>query len=217
MCTNERKLLVVPVAKLKPNGFNPKPRTMRSQKFLELREFIARHGMYAPIVIARDFTIIDGHRRAAVAIDLGWAEVTCVMISAGAQEAWAEMVQTTLGMDGRQVLAATAQGMAPEFLRPVAQKRAKLLRAIAGDDYYQELAAQGVSVGVVGVVTRLRNYLEWPASEDNLLLHWLLEHKMQRPVIDMMKRDKYKEHGTTLALAQAIRSNRPAGIVAAMI
>lgn len=208
MCTNEQRLLMVAISKLKFNGFNPASRTRRTKKFLELRESMGRHGQLAPITVAKDYMILDGHRRTAVAIDLGWREIMAVMSGVNAQLAWAEMVQTTVGIDGKQAVEATAQGLDPAYLSAGRRQDVEQLQAMAGEQYAQ-LAAKNVGLHVVKIVRRVRGYLEWGEDENHTILMWLLDHAMQYQARKLIEADPFNERNTRAVIEAAIRSGRP--------
>lgn len=66
----EQKML--PLASLRPAGYNPQRMTERQKA--ELRASIQEFGMVIPIVVNRDLTIIGGHHRVEAALELGIQE-----------------------------------------------------------------------------------------------------------------------------------------------
>ena len=84
------KFEVVPVAKLKPSKYNPPDRVESGigslmtnvKKNMECTEY----GLLAPIVVANDYTIIDGHRRYTVAVNLGIKKVPVIKHNSSSHE-----------------------------------------------------------------------------------------------------------------------------------
>jgi site-specific DNA-methyltransferase (adenine-specific) len=78
MKTAELKSL--PVSDLKPAAYNPRKKLKPGDKEYEnLKNSIAEFGFADPLVVNADMTIIGGHKRLTVAIDLGFNEVPCAM------------------------------------------------------------------------------------------------------------------------------------------
>jgi len=84
------KFEVVPVTKLKPSKYNPPDRVESGisslmnnvKKNMECTEY----GLLAPIVVANDYTIIDGHRRYTVAVNLGIKKVPVIKHNSSSHE-----------------------------------------------------------------------------------------------------------------------------------
>lgn len=45
----------------------------------DLAESISQHGLFSPIIIKPDGTILSGHRRFAAVKRLGWEEIECTV------------------------------------------------------------------------------------------------------------------------------------------
>ena len=68
------------MTKVKPSKFNPTVRTDKnSAKYKALRKNIETHGLLTPIVLSKNFTIIDGHRRFNCLKDLGVRKVPAII------------------------------------------------------------------------------------------------------------------------------------------
>ena len=68
------------MTKVKPSKFNPTIRTDKnSAKYKALRKNIETNGLITPIVLSKNFTIIDGHRRFNCLSDLGAKKVPAII------------------------------------------------------------------------------------------------------------------------------------------
>ena len=75
------ELKVLPVSELKPAAYNPRKKLKKGDKDYEkIRKSIEEFGFADPLVVNSDMTIIGGHQRLTVAIDLGYTEVPCSVV-----------------------------------------------------------------------------------------------------------------------------------------
>ena len=75
------ELKVLPVSVLKPAEYNPRKKLKPGDKEYEkIKGSIEEFGFADPLVVNADMTIIGGHQRLSVAIDLGYTEVPCAVV-----------------------------------------------------------------------------------------------------------------------------------------
>ena len=75
------ELKVLPVAVLKPAEYNPRKKLKPGDKEYEtIKASIEEFGFADPLVVNADMTIIGGHQRLSVAMDLGITEVPCAVV-----------------------------------------------------------------------------------------------------------------------------------------
>lgn len=211
MCIQNMRLKMIAVSGLKPNGFNPYSRTVRkTKKYKDLLASIRQHGILNPLLVSPDGLVIDGHRRLACAIDLGVADVPCVVISTNAQLAWSQAVFTQQGISGRQIIETTAQGLSTTYLPATVAKEVIDLQETAGPMLFKEMAEAGVSVGVRTALNKVCAYTgdsspEWRSR----VLRWLVRHKMQLESRKAIESDPLNEDGTRERLRAAINRDDP--------
>ena len=74
-------LKVLPVTELKPAQYNPRKKLKPGDKEYEkIKNSIEEFGFADPLVVNADMTIIGGHQRLTVAMDLGYTEVPCAIV-----------------------------------------------------------------------------------------------------------------------------------------
>ena len=74
-------LKVLPVTELKPAEYNPRKKLKPGDKEYEkIKNSIEEFGFADPLVVNADMTIIGGHQRLTVAMDLGYTEVPCAIV-----------------------------------------------------------------------------------------------------------------------------------------
>ena len=75
------ELKVLPISVLKPAEYNPRKKLKPGDKeYQKIKNSIEEFGFADPLVVNSDMTIIGGHQRLNVAIDLGYTEVPCAVV-----------------------------------------------------------------------------------------------------------------------------------------
>ena len=75
------ELKVLPVSVLKPAAYNPRKKLKPGDKEYEkIKKSIHEFGFADPLVVNADMTIIGGHQRLTVAMELGYTEVPCAVV-----------------------------------------------------------------------------------------------------------------------------------------
>lgn len=75
------ELRTLPVSVLKPAEYNPRKKLKPGDKeYKKIKDSIEEFGFADPLVVNADMTIIGGHQRLNVAIDLGYTEVPCAVV-----------------------------------------------------------------------------------------------------------------------------------------
>lgn len=75
------ELKVLPISALKPAEYNPRKKLKPGDKeYQKIKNSIEEFGFADPLVVNSDMTIIGGHQRLNVAIDLGYTEVPCAVV-----------------------------------------------------------------------------------------------------------------------------------------
>lgn len=75
------ELKVLPVSVLKPAAYNPRKKLKPGDKEYEkIKKSIQEFDFADPLVVNADMTIIGGHQRLSVAMELGYTEVPCAVV-----------------------------------------------------------------------------------------------------------------------------------------
>ncbi len=75
------ELKMLPVSVLKPAEYNPRKKLKPGDKEYEkIKNSIEEFGFADPLVVNSDMTIIGGHQRLTVAMELGYTEVPCAVV-----------------------------------------------------------------------------------------------------------------------------------------
>lgn len=75
------ELKMLPVSVLKPAAYNPRKKLKKGDKeYKKIADSIREFGFADPLVVNADMTIIGGHQRLTVAMDLGYTEVPCAVV-----------------------------------------------------------------------------------------------------------------------------------------
>ena len=74
-------LRVIKVTELNPASYNPRKKLKPGDKeYQKIKDSITEFGFADPLVVNSDMTIIGGHQRLTVAMDLGYTEVPCAVV-----------------------------------------------------------------------------------------------------------------------------------------
>lgn len=74
------QLQIISASKLKPAAYNPRKKLKPGDREYEkIKDSITEFGFADPLVVNSDMTIIGGHQRLTVAMDLGYTEVPCAV------------------------------------------------------------------------------------------------------------------------------------------
>ena len=75
------ELKVLPISVLKPAEYNPRKKLKPGDKeYQKIKNSIEEFGFADPLVVNADMTIIGGHQRLTVAMELGYTEVPCAVV-----------------------------------------------------------------------------------------------------------------------------------------
>ena len=75
------ELKILPIFVLKPAEYNPRKKLKpKDKEYQKIKASIEEFGFADPLVVNADMTIIGGHQRLSVAIDLGYTEVPCAVV-----------------------------------------------------------------------------------------------------------------------------------------
>ena len=96
----------VAVSELKMAAHNPSVRTKnRKGNMRQLEKSISRFGLIYPIAVAKDLSVIDGHRRLQACINLGWDMIPVLIVEADDKDAvYADVNANSYRLSGCQNL-----------------------------------------------------------------------------------------------------------------
>ena len=106
------ELKMLPVSVLKPAAYNPRKKLKPGDKEYEkIKNSITEFGFADPLVVNADMTIIGGHQRLTVAMELGYTEVPSKAALGLRRKRTADESQYT-GLQGKLSLDRKVQGSA---------------------------------------------------------------------------------------------------------
>lgn len=191
---------------LKAAPWNPPIRT-QLQYLAELRDSMATNGFFPfqPIIVAKDGTIVDGHRRWTCADLLGLEDVPVVIVDMDADELWALLNGTGMTLSGAQVLQAKARGL--KAVPPKLRKLIGELEEIVGKDGMDELGNMNKSPFVLRQAKRIALYT---GNQDNAAfirqaIFWLAKH----PRMNIISSQAMKALISGAVIEAAIFKNTP--------
>lgn len=71
----------ISIGKLKPAKYNPrKDLKPGDEEYQKIKRSIEEFGFVSPLVVNKDMTVIGGHQRLKVLIEMGYKEVECIVV-----------------------------------------------------------------------------------------------------------------------------------------
>ena len=80
----ELKTKLLPIENLKPAEYNPRKKlTPEDSEYKKIQASIERWGYCDPVIVNKDMTVIGGHQRLKVMKDLGYTQISAVVLDIG--------------------------------------------------------------------------------------------------------------------------------------
>lgn len=191
---------------LKPAPWNP-PIRVQIRGLHSLRDSMEADGFwdFAPILVDKTGTIIDGHRRWTVAGMLHIEDVYVTIVDVDASEMWATYNGTRAQVTGAQMLQAIASGL--DFIPENIKTRVDGISDLVGKEGLKLLAEKGVSPNIYGTVRRVAIYCERKDDVDfqRSLLWWLVRHRNSTNIVTRAIRD----HIDGDVIVRAVDADKP--------
>lgn len=194
---------------LKAADWNP-PIRVQLQYLGDLRDSMEQDGFWEwqPLIVARDGTIVDGHRRWTVAGLLQFEQVPVVIVDMDPGDLWARLNGTRMDLTGAQAMQAVARGL--KSRPPKFAKQIDRLEAIIGPDGIRVLSDSGMSPHLYNKTKQIARYcgLDEDVTFMRLTVFWLAKHRRMHA----MTSAAIKEGVPYEVIERAIRSDTPLSI-----
>lgn len=179
---DNRRIVYLPIGQVKEAPWNPSRRTNNTVTrglVKSMRE--SGFWWYMPLVLGRDGTLADGHRRLSAAKELRLTEVPCVHVDKSADVLWAEINGRRRTVSKAETLEAVTlglQAMPDEHSAEVTE----FIRIIGMDEARQPYMI-GVAPGILTTARKAARYMGYERDEEMLkrLVVWFRKHRMQNP------------------------------------
>lgn len=190
---------------LKPAAWNPEIR-IQLRYLKPLRDSMEAEGFwdFSPILVDRQGTIIDGHRRWTVAKLLNIEEVPVTIVDDDADRIWAMFNGTRMDLTGAQAMQANALGL--KTRPPKYSSLMTLLEDTVGQEGIRVLGQRGVSPHIIKSARRIAHYCMIDEKEFlKATVYWLALNSQMSVLAVRAMRDGIKGD----ILEKAIRGNKP--------
>jgi hypothetical protein len=181
MSNGNSQVEMYPIEKIKLSGINPARRTARDT-LKDLRTAIQEVGfIIQPLILSMDDLLLDGHRRLACAIDLGWKEVPVIHRDLAVGQ-FAMINSTQQRMSGRQQLEV---GLAGGGYGPVMRRHLDEIRLVGGDEMIEQIFAEKISPTVIVTGKAARQYCGLDRKDSavmKIIMDWLISGHRQYQV-----------------------------------
>jgi hypothetical protein len=168
-----QKQKVVRVDSLKFAPHNPKGRT-EVRKLKALVRSMSEIGLIYPIVVDEANVVIDGHRRATAARELGWEELPAIVMAGDRDAIYASVNVTAKKMGGNDALTVWLKNPAAV----THQMRWQFERAerVVGRPLLERVCDAGLSLRVYRTADQIARYCDDDSPETvKAILEWLLK------------------------------------------
>lgn len=173
----------VAIEDLQVIGFNPKARTTKGN-IKSLKNSITRVGQLIPIVVTKDFVIVDGHRRYTAMKELGFDKIDVIFRGDDANEApdlFVEINNNQRASRGKDAIEiALTTGILPSvgINAPIMRE----LVSIIGMEGLQVLYENKASPNILATAKMVSNYCKKDTSDKEWMatvILWLAVYKQQ--------------------------------------
>jgi ParB family transcriptional regulator, chromosome partitioning protein len=171
------------VDRLKSSPFNP---PHRSKKVPDLIRSLGLVEMIFPIMVSKDYVIIDGHRRVAAAKRLGWKTVPAVISDRDAAEIYAHVNGAVRKMGGNDALNVYLKN--PDAVVPWLRSRLDIMRDALGKERLKKMAGSGYSLALFYAGYKILHYTKRKVIPEQLqvVVDWLMKVKISSQVHRIM-------------------------------
>jgi hypothetical protein len=164
---------IVKVGDLKEAEYNPPNRTS-AERTRELEDSMELLGMLHPITTTPENSVVDGHRRLAVAKRLKWKEVECNVVHNAPEEVYASVNTTPRRMSGNDALGVWLKQ--PRAVTVRADKAFNKMTEVIGRVLVKKIYDAGCSMRVYMTAVHIARYCDDSTDETiQEVTAWLLE------------------------------------------
>lgn len=196
----------LPIGSIKPAKYNPTNRGDSVGKKSHLGPSMKRFGMIQPLLVTKDRHLVDGHRRLATAIKLGWKEVPVLEVPGSAAELYAEVNRLAIKINGNQALQIFLQE--PKAIGEAAAKKIAAMQEEIGPALTKRLAREGFSAATWSLCKKVAKLADQDTPEVRLmLLKWMMNFRSMGTTRDALR--KGASPGMIMAAAQKMKNIRP--------
>jgi hypothetical protein len=187
---------------LKNAPHNP-DRRLKDDRMKALVASMKEIGLLYPILITKDFEIIDGHRRVAAARQLAWSTIAAVVIEGDRDKVYRSVNQTAAKMTGNDLLGVWLKN--PNAVPDLPCRRLERMREVLGLDLMQEMYQAGYSVRLYQRAVYIADYCEAANNETVIaIVKWLMEFPVLGKVLEAIHAGE-----RPALILKAIREKRP--------
>jgi len=167
----KKKLTAVNVNSLSHAKHNPPTRSMLAniKPLMHSMEF---RGLVNPIIIDLNHTIIDGHRRVACAVLLGWEFIDAILVKdVDANSLFGELNTTSRKLAGSDALYVWLEE--PLAVIPKQRAKFKAMCDVLGRPRVRKMCNLGYSYNLFSLACRLASYCN--TNDVQVIVDWLLD------------------------------------------
>lgn len=194
------KRLLVPLKRLKNAPHNP-PNRILPKNLRKLVDSMDLIGLLQPVVIAEDFTIIEGHRRVAAAKVLEWDDIECVVIKEDPATVYASVNASLRKMSGNDSLSIWLKN--PHAVPQQLHSKFGEMMNLLGKELVRRLVDGGHSYRVFSTACRIQRYCGFDSEQLKAITRWLIETATIGQVMKALEAGE-----SAAAIAKAIKNNK---------
>lgn len=173
-----------PIAKINKAGFNPPVRTYPVSLERLKAQILAAGCILVPVYLAKDDVLADGHRRVAVAEELGWETVPAIChTDTPAEVLWVQLNSATMHVTASQWFAAVYHGLPVDVaLMPMDIRRnIEELTGLMSREDISRLIELGRSPSIIRTARFVTNYCERADDLEFLknTILWFIDNQSQ--------------------------------------
>lgn len=189
------------VADLKTAHYNPKTR-IKPDRIRVLVNSIGKIGLLYPILVTPDNVVIDGHRRLAAYIELGYETIPAIVGIGDPNELYSSVNDCSRRMGGNEALQVWLAE--PKAVKPILQSRFELLVEVLGMARVKRLAKEGMSIKVYTRAKQLCTYCDQDGSTVPEFFDWIMNTQSIGGALEAIRSEV-----PATTIVRAMKSDKP--------
>ncbi len=183
-------------------AYNPKNRTDK-KNLKALMASIIELGLIYPIVVDPENVVIDGHRRLAVARELGWETIPAIILDRPPDRVYASVNVTSRKMGGNDALSVWLVRPGAVDARQASQFRE--MQEVLGRNLVEAVRDKGYSWRVYRTARQITRYCDDESNKTiQAVVRWLLEFALIGQVMKAIEAGEPAK-----LLMEAVKSRKP--------
>lgn len=195
-----RTVFLLAIKDVKRSPWNP-PSRIEEKRLRGLVESIEDVGLLYPILVGEGNRLIDGHRRLAAAIKLGWKHIQAIKIDTEFEHTYGSIQSSQDKLRGNDLLHIYLAN--PKALIARQRARFETIEKLCGRESLEKIHKAGLTAFIFDVSMRAVRYMDGKITVREVL-NWAIKFSMTRHLRNLLDNEV-----PVASLRKAISENKP--------